>query len=294
MPGTRVLLLGAGGMLAHDLERSAPPDVDLRVARDPAGRRLDVTDRDGLVAVLDAERPRWVVNAAGYTKVDLAERETDAALAVNATAVATLGAECAKRRISVLHYGSDYVFPGTGHRPYREDDATVPINAYGLTKLRGEEALVASGARPLIIRTQWLFGLAGRSFPRTMWERATAGMPTRVVNDQTGRPTYTRDLAQWTWRLLALGTEGIIHAANAGTATWFDMASQVFHRAGASHLLSSCATEEYPTPARRPTYSVLDTSTLERALGPVRSWQDALGEFLDEIDPSSRVSFSNL
>jgi dTDP-4-dehydrorhamnose reductase len=169
-------------------------------------------------------------------------------------------------------------------RPYREDDETSPINAYGLTKFRGEQELSASGARALIIRTQWLFGRAGRSFPRTMWERATKGLTTRVVNDQTGRPTYSRDLAEWTWKLVAQQAEGIFHAANAGTATWFDVASRVFDRVGLDYLVTPSTTVDNPTPARRPAYSVLDTTKLEQAVGLLRSWQDALDEFMAEIE----------
>jgi dTDP-4-dehydrorhamnose reductase len=278
-----VLLLGAGGMLAHDLAATAPNNVTLATG-DGSNGRLDITNRRALMSALDSVRPRWVVNAAAYTKVDQAERETDVALAVNATALAALGAECAARQIRVVHYSTDYVFSGNGDRPYREDDDTSPINAYGLTKFRGEQELTASGARALIIRTQWLFGRAGRSFPRTMWERATKGLTTRVVTDQTGRPTYSRDLAGWTWKLVARDAEGIVHAANAGTATWFDVASRVFDRVGLDYLVTPSSTSDNPTPARRPAYSVLDTTKLEEAVGLLRSWQDALDDFLSELE----------
>jgi dTDP-4-dehydrorhamnose reductase len=279
-----VLLLGKDGMLGQDLLATAPPQFKVHSGTEVLGRRLDITNRDRVIAAIARARPECVVNAAGYTKVDEAERETDRAIAVNATAVGALGEECAAHGIRVVHFSTDYVFPGNGSTPYRESDPTSPINAYGLSKLRGEHALAASGARALVIRTQWLFGRAGRSFPRTMWERATANQPTRVVNDQVGRPTYSRDLAQWTWRLVERGIDGIIHAANAGTATWFDVAARIFARAGAPDLLTPCTSAEYPTPAKRPAYSVLDTTMLEREIGPPRGWEDALDEFLAELE----------
>jgi len=271
-------------MLGRDLMATAPPALKVRSAADVRGRRLDITDGESLIAAISRARPECVVNAAAYTKVDDAEKEMDRATAVNATAVGVLGRECAERGIRVVHFGTDYVFPGNGTAPYREGDPTSPINAYGLSKLRGEQALHASGARALIVRTQWLFGKAGRSFPRTMWERATAKQPTRVVNDQVGRPTYSRDLAQWTWQVVERGVDGIIHAANAGTATWFDVAARVFARAGVRELLTPCTSAEYPTPAKRPSYSVLDTTMLERETGPLRTWEDALDGFLEELD----------
>jgi dTDP-4-dehydrorhamnose reductase len=164
----RVLLIGEAGMLGQDLRSTAPPHMDLRTASDAVGDRFDVTDRDRVVAALDETRPHSVINAAAYTNVDDAEHEPQRALAVNATAVGRLGDACAARDIRVVHFSTDYVFAGDGERPYREDDPPNPINAYGLSKLNGEHALAASGARALIVRSQWLFGRAGRSFPRTM------------------------------------------------------------------------------------------------------------------------------
>jgi dTDP-4-dehydrorhamnose reductase len=184
-----------------------------------------------------------------------------------------------------VHVSTDYVFAGTASSPYEEGDPVAPVNAYGASKLRGEEAVLSSGAHTLVLRTQWLFGTAGGSFPRTMWERAVAGLPTRVVNDQMGRPTYTRDLAAATWALIARRAAGIVHVTNGGPpATWFAFAREVFVRAGAEALLAPCTTAEYPTPARRPTYSVLSTTRLETLLGgPLPDWRDGLDRFLGEL-----------
>jgi dTDP-4-dehydrorhamnose reductase len=201
---------------------------------------------------------------------------------VNGEAVRSLAAACACRGIALAHFSTDYVVDGESARPYREDDAPAPHSVYGASKLAGERGVRESGAEHLVLRTQWLFGEAGRSFPRTMWERARRGEPTRVVGDQWGRPTWTRDLAAATWRLLAGPARGILHVTSSGApTTWYDVARAVFDAAGAPSLLSRCTTEEYPTPARRPAYGVLDTTRLESEIGiSMMPWREALERFV--------------
>ncbi|GAC1615374.1 MAG: dTDP-4-dehydrorhamnose reductase [Gemmatimonadaceae bacterium] len=219
--------------------------------------------------------------------MDDAERERALAIAVNGAAVGMLGVLCASRRISVAHFSTDYVFPGTGSVPYDEDAAAWPVNAYGASKHAGEYVLQASRARALIVRTQWLFGAGGRSFPRTMWERATRGQPTRVVNDQWGRPTYTVDLARATWQLIEGGVEGIFHVANAGEATWFDVASLIFAETGRPYLVTRCTTKEYPTQACRPGYGVLSTAKVERFLSAgLPAWENGIARLLTLLRPN--------
>lgn len=274
----RVLLLGAGGMLGRDLVAHAPPDVAL-TALDRAG--CDVTDAAAVRRAVTRARPAWVLNAAAHTRVDLAETERDAAGAANAEGPGHVGAAAAEVGARVLHLGTDYVFPGTGSTPWREDDPTAPVNWYGATKLAGERALAATGAAHLVVRVQWLYGDTGASFPRTMLARARAGQATRVVADQWGAPTYTADLAPALWRLVALGAEGTLHLAAAGTATWHDVAARIFARTGDPVLLTPIATAEYPTPARRPAFGVLDLSR-SAALGvALPPWEDALDRWLD-------------
>ena len=279
--GGRVLLVGAGGMLGHDLVATAPPEVTLI----PLSRaELDITQGDAVAATLGEVRPDVVINAAAYTAVDRAESERDIAMRVNGAAVGELGRHAHRVGAQVIQFSSDYVFDGTATQPYSETSAANPVNAYGASKLAGERALAASGATYLLIRTQWLFGAHGKSFPRTMWERARGGHATRVVRDQTGRPTYTRDLAAAVWTLIGRNVCGVVHVANQGQATWLDVAARVFARAGRADLLTPCVTADYPTPARRPRYSVLDTAWAERALGgPLPKWEDAVERFLDSI-----------
>jgi dTDP-4-dehydrorhamnose reductase len=281
----RALIFGAAGMLGTDLCAAAPRGTSL-VALDAAA--ADITDRDRVVAALRDARPDWVINAAAYTAVDGAETERTVANAVNGVAPGYIAEEAARLGAALVHFSTDYDFAGAATSPYEESDPVAPVNAYGASKRRGEEAVLASGVHALVLRTQWLFGRAGKSFPRTMWERAMAGLPTRVVNDQVGRPTYTRDLAAATWQLVEQRASGIVHATNAGAAaTWFDVAQAVFERAGAPSLLAACTTAEYPTPARRPGYSVLSTKRLEGLLSrPLPDWRDALGRFLDELSPA--------
>ena len=274
----RVMVLGAGGMLGHDLVATAPPEVTLF----PFPRaQLDITHSDAVAATLGEVRPDVVINAAAYTAVDRAESEVAASSRVNGAAVGALGRMARAAGARVIHFSTDYVFDGQATRPYREDSPTDPLNVYGTSKLAGETALCASGPEHLVVRTQRLFGVHGKSFPRTMWERARAGLATQVVRDQTGRPTYAPDLAAAVWTLIQQGACGVLHVANQGEATWFDVASHIFGRVGKLDRLTPCVTAEYPTPARRPRYSVLDTTRAEGALGgPLAAWEDALDRFL--------------
>jgi dTDP-4-dehydrorhamnose reductase len=277
----RAMVLGAAGMLGHDLVTTAPPDVVLF----PFPKaELDITDAAAVAAAVREVRPDVVINAAAYTAVDRAESEPEAGFRVNGAAVGELGQIAHQAGVRVIHFSTDYVFAGTSAEPYTEESPAHPVNVYGASKLAGETALKASGAQYLIVRTQWLFGLQGRCFPRTMWERATAGSPSRVVSDQVGRPTYSVDLARTTWQLVALELAGVIHVANAGTASWYDVAKRVYSAARAEHLLQPCSTAEFPTPARRPARSVLSTARGEQALGgALPRWGDSMDRFIAEI-----------
>jgi dTDP-4-dehydrorhamnose reductase len=272
---------------------------------------LDVTDAEAVAATLAEVRPDIVLNCAAYTNVDGAESDRDAAFAVNAAAPGIIGRAAVSgltshaSRLSaaaapvtphasgsmplVVHFSTDYVFSGDTARPYREGDPAGPTGVYAESKLAGERALAESGARYVVIRTSWLFGVSGKSFPRAMWDRAKARQPTRVVNDQVGRPTYTRDLAAAVWRLVTeIGNResgiGVVHIANSGATTWFNVARPIFAAAGVPELVTPCTTAEYPTRARRPAYSVLDTTRYETLTGaPLPDWRDALDRFLAEL-----------
>jgi dTDP-4-dehydrorhamnose reductase len=204
-----------------------------------------------------------VINAAAYTAVDRAEIERDRALAVNRDGVASLARVCRDRGVPMIHVSTDYVFDGTANRPYREDDPVAPIGAYGESKEAGERAVLALGAT--IIRTSWLFGEGGPSFVHTILRLARDRPVLRVVADQRGCPTYAGDLAE---ALIATATApvGIYHYCNEGATTWHAFATAIVRQAGLGTRVEAITTAEYPTPARRPAYSVLDTSRV-RALG---------------------------
>jgi dTDP-4-dehydrorhamnose reductase len=277
----RVMLLGAGGMLGSNLTATVPVDVTLFPFQHAA---LDITNRTALRSATADVRPHVILNAAAYTAVDQAESEPDRVFRVNGEAVSELGRTAKAGGIGVVHFSSDYVFDGTATAPYPEEAAPNPINVYGASKLAGERGLRDSGAEVLVIRSQWLFGSGGRSFPGTMLERARLGLPSRVVQDQFGSPTYAWDLAQATWRLLAQRATGTVHVANEGTASWFDVALAVYEAVGRPDLCTACTSLEYPTPARRPAYSCLRTDLCRLLLGdPLPPWRDALGRFLDEV-----------
>ena len=275
----RVLLLGASGMLGHDLVGTAPENVTLL----PLSRQeLDVTNQPALAEAVAHAEPDLIVNAAAYTAVDRAESEPSNAFRVNHEAVVEIGRLAAQHRSRVVHFSTDYVFDGAASMPYSENAAPNPINVYGASKLAGENDLRTTVPAALVIRTQWLFGPHGRSFPRTMLERAMTKAPTRVVMDQVGRPTYTRDLASVTWSLIAKRAQGLIHVANADAASWYDVAREVFSSVRCAELVQPCRSIDYPTQARRPQYTVLDTTLCESTLGTkLRSWRSALKDFLD-------------
>lgn len=270
-----VLVTGAGGMLARDITATAPRGVGV-VAIDRAA--LDVCDPEAISAMLRREHPDLIINCAAYTAVDRAESEPVLAQAVNSSAPRLL----ADTGTPLLHFSTDYVFDGTATRPYRTDDDAAPLGVYGRTKLAGEKAI---HGRAAVVRTAWLYGRNGRSFPRTMWQRARAGQAMRVVDDQVGRPTNTVDLAHATWRFVEHFRTGTFHATNTGApVTWYGIAERIFGRAERSELLSACTTADYPTAARRPAWSVLDTSDFDRLVGGLPPWGEALERFLDVLE----------
>ena len=253
----KALVLGAGGMLGRALVAAAPREVD---ASGLARAELDVTDSAAMRARVSREAPDWLINCAAFTHVDAAE-DDHRARRVNGEAPALIGAVAAQARARVLHLSTDYVFDGTLGRPYRETDPPNPVGEYGRGKLAGEEALVASGAEWLIVRSQWLYGDGGPSFVATMRERARAGTASRVVNDQRGAPTHTGALAAMIWRLVSADARGMVHATAAGEATWLDVAREVYRALGANaELVTACTTAEYGARAPRPLDGRLDTS----------------------------------
>lgn len=258
---------------------------------------LDLADPDAIVATMRSVRPSIVVNAAAYTAVDLAERERDAAFAVNAAAPRVIAEEARRQRALLVHYSTDYVFDGSAAAPYAEDDATAPLSIYGASKLEGERAIAASGADALVFRTSWIYGLSGKNFLLTVRRLAAERDELRIVDDQRGVPNWSRELARATARILAAGADalrdrsGLYHLSSRGDTTWYGFARAVLGDAPRPRVVP-IATADYPTPARRPSYGVLSTAKFERCFGfALPHWQAALAECLrSPADASQRTS----
>lgn len=299
----RILLVGANGQVGTELQRSLAPLGDV-VPATRTGLLVDGSacetadlDRAGDLAALVARvGPAVVVNAAACTAVDRAEDDPAMALRANADAPAVLAAACAASDALLLHYSTDYVFDGRGTRPYREDDPTAPLGVYGQSKRAGELAVQASGCRHLILRTAWVYAAHGNNFLRTMLRLGAERDELRVVADQVGTPTPAALIADVTTAILRRpggGTrleQGIYHLTAGGSTTWHGFAEAIFDGAVERGLLErrpavhAITTEEFPTRAARPAYSVLDHTALERDFGlAVPHWQDGLAQVLDAM-----------
>ena len=242
----------------------------------PSYAELDLARPGSLAAVLDAAGPRASLNCAAYTAVDRAESEEELATTVNGESVGVMAAWAAGRGVPFVTYSTDYVFDGEGDRPYVESDPTDPINAYGRSKLAGEHAAL-DHATSLVIRTSWMISGTPPNFVATML-RLVQERDLRVVDDQRGCPTVAGDLARATIAALAHGATGLLHLTNVGETTWFDLARAAVAEAGLDPgLISACGTEDYPTPARRPAYSVLGSERREElGIPPLPHWRMSL------------------
>lgn len=270
-----MLVTGAGGQLGRELALRLAPDEAVCLPR----AALDLTDAPAVRATLARLRPNVVINAAAYTAVDRAETEPERAFAVNRDAPATLARACAEVGAALLHVSTDYVFDGESRRPWREDDATGPINVYGASKLAGEQVIQRALPRHLIVRTAWVFGAHGPNFVRTALRLARERGSLRVVADQTGSPTWAGHLAETLITLarrIAAGEAlpfGLYHYAGAPATSWHGFAEAVVHAAVAQGLLAApvpvapITTAEFPTPARRPAWSVLDGARMAANFG---------------------------
>lgn len=276
----KILVTGADGQLGMSLRKVACnyPHHTFAFA---SHSECDITSRECM--------ERWtegidaVVNCAAYTAVDKAETEQEAARRINAEGVAVVADVVARRGISLVHISTDYVFDGCGNRPYCEDDAVSPQSVYGITKAEGEMAVMASGARAVIIRTAWLYSEFGHNFVKTMLRLAHDGKSPSVVNDQHGTPTYATGLACAIMTLLERGVNGceLYHYTDGGEATWYELAVEVFRQAGSTLRVTPVGSADYPTVARRPQYSVLDKSKIMSAGVEVRPWRETLRECMD-------------
>jgi dTDP-4-dehydrorhamnose reductase len=298
----RILLTGASGQVGGELLETLNPLGEVIA---PARAEMDLANAASVRDMIRAARPRWIVNPGAYTAVDKAESEPDLAYAINAEAVEVMGREAKAIGAGVIHFSTDYVFDGSARAPYKETDVTGPVSVYGASKLVGEKALADSGAGFMVFRTSWVYGGRGKNFLLTILKLAREREMLRVVADQHGAPTWSRDLAKMTAEVIgqsekkARGRElaevladlgGVYHAAGAGETTWCGFAAEAvrLEREGRPGVrfaeIEAITTAEYLTPAKRPANSRMDCSKLKERFGwRMMDWQDSLRKVLVEI-----------
>lgn len=270
-----ILVIGANGMLGHDLMKVLPGDV-----RGLDLPEIDITSLESVRKILLTLKPRVIINSAAYTDVDGCETNVEQAMAVNGEGVGLLALAAREIGAKLVQVSTDYVFDGSKGTPYVEDDAVGPLSVYGESKLAGE-LNAAMAPEHLIIRTQWLYGLHGKNFVETMLRLAGEKSELAVVDDQVGSPTWTYDLALAIKALLDKGCRGTYHAANSGYCSWNDFARAIFEEEGLTVTVNSMTTRELNRPANRPLYSTLDCTKLERDTGfRPQPWREALGKYL--------------
>ncbi len=270
------LVFGALGMLGRAVV-SVLGDRCQGVVRD----QCDITDARAMTAWIRKFSPTVVINCAAYTNVDNAEKEQELALRVNGWAPGTMAKAAREGGSNFFHISTDYVFDGSGERPWKEEDSPCPVNFYGLSKFEGERRVQEAEGRWCIIRTQWLFGSGGKNFVDTIRHMCLEKDEIRVVADQVGAPTYTMDLARAIARMAACGAVGIFHLANSGYASWHTVAAHIAGRVNPRCRVIPCLTDDFPRPARRPANSRLDCGRARGELGIVlRHWTEAIDEYL--------------
>ena len=279
----KVLITGANGQLGGALQRTAPAKASVNAID---VEDVDLTDRAMLTARLAVEAPDVLINAAAYTAVDKAENDEETARAINADAVAIMAEAMSDQGGKLVHVSTDFVFDGSASRPYAPDEPRAPISAYGRTKAQGEDHLRDTD---LLVRTAWVYEAGGANFVRTIVRLMKERDELSVVSDQVGAPTWATGLAHTLWGLIEKGASGTFHHSDAGEISWHDFAVAIAEEALALGLINRIPTikaipsSQYPTPAPRPAYSVLDCSKTQEALGkPGNPWRDNLRRMLKE------------
>ncbi len=278
----KVLVTGASGQLGLELKKCLNPKDTFFADH----ARFDLTDEASMESAIKAFGPEVVVNCAAYTAVDRAENDVEACYDVNAAGVGKLARLACKYGFRIIHISTDYVFDGDKACAYTEDDIVNPLSVYGSSKAEGERLLMSEAPDSIIIRTGWLYSAQGKNFVRSILSKALAGEDLRIVDDQTGTPTYAGDLAQAIKDILHSPTipAGIYHYSNDGSASWYDFGKEVCSQAGAKVNVTAIKTADYPAAAVRPRFSVLDKSKIKKVFGgDVPHWRDSLHKCISEI-----------
>lgn len=290
----KVLLLGSDGQVGWELQRTlgVVSEVVNTTLTGKIGIALDLLDAKAVSTAAREIQPDFIINAAAHTAVDKAEAEVDLSRRLNAEAPELLGRLAAELGARVIHYSTDFVFSGDSDRPYREEDETGPLGVYGQTKLEGEQRLLATGASALVLRTSWVYGNYGHNFMLTMMRLFKEKGQLSIVDDQIGAPTWSRMIAEATAQIVhqlhispenSNPLQGIYHLTGAGETSWYGFASSILEMMGGDCNIQPTSTDNYPTPARRPAYSVLDNSKLKQTFGlQLPDWRVSLRQCIAE------------
>ena len=284
----KVLVTGANGQLGWELQQAAKANPNFEfIFLDR--NAMDLSIPRGLLEIIESYAPSAIINTAAYTAVDKAETEKSLAHIINADAVAELATIAKNKNIPFITYSTDYVFSGNAAIPYVTDTQLAPVNYYGKTKADGEQMALAANPDSIIIRTSWVFSSNGNNFVKTMIRLMKERDSLNIVGDQQGRPTYAKDLATASIQILnalnqGVPVKGIYHYANAGETTWFDFAQKIKELAGLDCNLTPINSDQFPTPAKRPNYSVLDTRKIEKELNlHIPHWETALKDCIEKL-----------
>ena len=284
----KVLVTGVAGQLGHDV-------VELLESREIPCRGVDLADFDltdgaAVKAWVQDYAPDVIVHCAAYTNVDRAESEPEICAAVNGMGTMNMVRAALSVNAKMVYISTDYVFPGTGEKPWEPEDEYGPQNVYGMSKVQGENAVRSLMTRFFILRTSWVFGLNGRNFVRTMLRLGRERSSVRVVCDQVGSPTYTGDLAPLICQMIQTDRYGVYHATNEGFCSWAAFAKAIFEQAGIRCRVEPIPSSAYPTPARRPMNSRLSKACLtEAGFSPLPPWEDALGRYLRRLSEAGEL-----
>lgn len=289
----KIVIIGRNGQLANELIASCPTGVNIHAL----GRAdLNITDLASVRERIAELQPSWIINTAAYTAVDQAESEPEAAAALNELLPHALAAYCADTGCKLIHLSTDFVFNGEQGKPYQTSDKTDPKSVYGQTKLNGEKAVLQTNPDAIVIRTSWVFSSYGNNFVKTMLRLMASRDSLSVVDDQVGSPTSAADLAAFIWLLITNTSDlpaGVLHWTNSGCCSWYDFAVAIEQQGRELGLLSSTTNvnpipaTNYPTPATRPHYSLLNKSSAWEIGGPARHWQAALHDVLEHLKANS-------
>ena len=279
----RVFVTGVKGQLGYDvmneLEKQGLEGIGVDIDE------MDITDADQVNKVIKEAAPDAVIHCAAYTAVDAAEDNEEICRKVNAQGTENIAKVCEELDIKMMYISTDYVFSGQGERPWEPDDEREPLNVYGQTKYEGELAIEEHVKKFFTVRIAWVFGVNGKNFIKTMLNLGKTHDHLTVVNDQTGSPTYTYDLARLLVDMIQTDKYGRYHATNEGLCTWYEFACEIFKQAGMDVSVAPVSSDEYPAKAKRPSNSRMDKSKLTaNGFQPLPTWQDALSRYLKEID----------